>query len=80
MLVSQTESNKYFGKMLIGRLFSGKIAVGDKVQAVDSTKNVVEQAKVIKIIKKFGMNQVELDNAYAGDIVSLAGFTQGTVN
>lgn len=56
MLVSQTESNKYFGKMLIGRIFSGKIAVGDKVQAVDSTKNVVETAKIIKIIKKFGMN------------------------
>lgn len=74
MLVSQTESNKYFGKMLIGRIFSGKIAVGDKVQAVDSTKNVVETAKIIKIIKKFGMNQIELDNAYAGDIVSVAGF------
>jgi GTP-binding protein len=26
------------------------------------------------------MNQVELENAYAGDIVSIAGFTQGTVN
>lgn len=26
------------------------------------------------------MNQVELDNAYAGDIVSIAGFSQGTVN
>jgi GTP-binding protein len=36
MLVSQTESNKYFGKMLIGRIFSGMISVGDKVQAVDA--------------------------------------------
>lgn len=74
MLVSQTESNKYFGKMLIGRILSGKIGVGDKVHAVDALGVPVEQAKIIKIIKKFGMNQVELDHAYAGDIVSIAGF------
>jgi predicted membrane GTPase involved in stress response len=36
MLISQTESNKYFGKMLIGRILSGQIKVGDKLQAVDA--------------------------------------------
>lgn len=80
MLISQTESNKYFGKMLIGRILSGKVTVGDKLHAVDATGKAIEQAKIIKIIKKFGMNQVELDQAFAGDIVSIAGFTQGTVN
>ena len=61
MLISQTESNKYFGKMLNGRILSGKISVGEKLHAVDSNGQAVEQAKVIKIIKKFGMNQVELN-------------------
>lgn len=56
MLISQTESNRYFGKMLIGRIQSGKIAIGDRVHAVDSEGKSVEQAKIIKIIKKFGMN------------------------
>lgn len=60
--------------MLIGRILSGKLALGDRVHAIDSAGTAVEQAKIIKIIKKFGMNQVELDNAYAGDIVSIAGF------
>lgn len=55
MLISQTESNKYFGKMLIGRIHQGKISLGDKVQAVDGNGQVVEQSKIIKIIKKFGM-------------------------
>lgn len=31
MLISQTESNKYFGKMLIGRILCGKINLGDKL-------------------------------------------------
>ena len=56
MLISQTESNRYFGKMLIGRVLSGKLSLGDKVQAVDPTGQSIEQAKIIKIIKKFGMN------------------------
>ena len=46
--------------MLIGRLHSGKLSVGDKVTAVDPNGNSVENCKLIKIIKKFGMNQVEL--------------------
>jgi len=66
--------------MLIGRVLSGKLSLGDKVHAVDATGQSIEQAKIIKIIKKFGMNQVELDQAFAGDIVSIAGFQQGTVN
>ncbi len=80
MLVSQTESNKYFGKMLIGRINSGQLKLGDKLQSVDSTGTIVESSKVLKIIKRFGgFNQVELDVAFAGDIISVAGFTQGTV-
>ena len=56
MLISQTESNKYFGRMLIGRINQGKISLGDKLSAVDSTGNTVESSKIIKIIKKFGTN------------------------
>lgn len=66
--------------MLIGRIQSGKLKLGDKLHAVDAAGVSVEQGKIIKIIKKFGMAQVELDHAFAGDIVSIAGFNQGTVN
>jgi len=31
MLINQTESNKYFGKMLIGKIASGKITLKDTV-------------------------------------------------
>jgi GTP-binding protein len=66
--------------MLIGRIQSGKMKVGDKVQAVDSNGLSVETGKVIKIIKKFGMAHVELEQGFAGDIVSIAGLANGTVN
>ena len=79
MLITQTESNQYFGKMLIGRILSGSLALGDKVQTVDQEGNIVEQAKIMRIQKRFGMNDIELKTAYAGDIVSIAGIQGGTV-
>ena len=49
MLVTQTESNQYFGKMLIGRIASGSLAVGDKIVAVGQDGEVESQAKVVRI-------------------------------
>lgn len=33
----------------------------------------------MRIVKKYGMNEVELEEAYAGDIISIAGFQNSTV-
>lgn len=38
-----------------------------------------ESSKVQRIVKKYGMSDVELKEAFAGDIVSIAGFHQSTV-
>jgi len=73
MLITQTESNQYFGRMLIGRISQGKLSLGDKIHAVDQEGQSADSGKIIKILKKFGMNQVELKTAFAGDIVSIAG-------
>lgn len=59
MLVSQTESNTFFGKMLIGRVNTGRIAVGDKLVAVDNTGKFIDGNKVTRIIRRYGMNQVK---------------------
>lgn len=61
MLISQTESNQFFGKMLLGRISSGKVSVGDKIQSLDSTGKVAEVSKIFKIIRRFGMNQVRVN-------------------
>lgn len=79
MLISQIESNSFFGKMLIGRIDSGFVEVGQKVNAIDQEGNISESAKIFKIIKRVGMKLVHLNKAYAGDIVQLAGFKDATV-
>ena len=49
MLVTQTESNQYFGKMLIGRVASGSISIGDKISAISQDGQIDTQAKVMRI-------------------------------
>lgn len=58
MLCSQTESHTYFGKLLIGRINSGSVKVGDKIHAIDPTGKVAEVNKVFKILRRYGMSQV----------------------
>eukprot|EP00461_Guttulinopsis_vulgaris_P002722 UN02723 len=80
MLVTQIESDAFFGKCLIGRVQSGTIKPGDPVKALDEEGKVIENTKILKILRRRGMNRFVIDEAVAGDIVSVAGFTQATVN
>lgn len=79
ILVSQIESNQFFGKMLIGRINSGIIKVGQKVCAINQEGKEVDEGKVFKLIKRYGTQQIEMLEAGAGDIVSIAGFSKATV-
>ncbi len=79
MLITQTESSNYLGRLLIGKLLSGNIKIGDKLQAVDQKGNVLEATKIQRITKRYGTNFIEIDQAFAGDIVSIAGFHNVTV-
>ena len=47
--------------------------------SIDQDGNLHENAKIQRIVKKYGMHEIELPEAYAGDIVSLAGFNNSTV-
>lgn len=46
---------------------------------VDQNGEHHENSKIQRIIKKFGMNQIELKEAFAGDIVSIGGFHGSSV-
>lgn len=79
MLVTQTESSKFFGRLLVGKIQRGNIKLGDKLQAVDSEGKLVQISSVLKLFKKFGVTEAEVDEAFEGDIVSIAGIGEVTV-
>lgn len=79
MLISQQEHHPYFGKIVIGKIFQGEVKLNDQLTIVDQTGKLVQVGKVFKILRRYGMNQLEMAKAVAGDIVQLAGFSDAIV-
>jgi len=79
MLAVTLGADPYLGRILTGRVESGRLAVGATVQALSRLGEKVEQFRVTKILAFRGLAQAPIDEAVAGDIVSLAGMTKATV-
>ena len=73
------EANPYLGRVVTGRITSGTIAPNQPVKVLDHDGRLVEQGRVSKVLAFRGLERVALDEASAGDIVSLAGLPNATV-
>ena len=73
------EANPYLGRIVTGRITAGKIKPNEMVKVLDHEGKLVEQGRVSKVLAFRGLERVALDEASAGDIVSLAGLPNATV-
>jgi len=75
LLVTMLGYDDYRGVTAIGRLFAGKIKAGQRLArlTVDG-RNLPESAKYLYTFQ--GLNKIEIEEASAGDIVSLAGLEE----
>ena len=72
MLVANLDSSDYLGRIAIGRIFRGRVKVGDPI-AVLKLDGEAQQTRVTKLFAFDGLKRVEVTEARAGDIVCLAG-------
>jgi len=72
LLVANLDYNDYVGRLAIGRIFSGSVAVGDQI-SICKLDGRIEKTKVTKLFAFEGMKQPPIDHAEAGEIVALAG-------
>lgn len=72
MQISLLDYNDYVGRIGIGRINTGKVKVGQTV-SLSRNDGSVENFKVIKLFGFSGLNRVEIEEAYAGDIVAIVG-------
>ena len=77
-LVANLDSNDYLGRIAIGRIVNGRVAIGDQI-AVSKLDGSVERTRVTKLYLFDGLRRVEVDAAAAGDIICLAGIDDITI-
>ncbi|NNM32008.1 MAG: translational GTPase TypA [Gemmatimonadetes bacterium] len=79
MLVSTLDHSPYLGRIGIGRIERGAVAVGDEVALLPVgpaglvAGEEAQDGKVVKLLGFEGLERVEIERAHAGDIVALAG-------
>ncbi|HLN10771.1 MAG TPA: GTP-binding protein, partial [Xanthobacteraceae bacterium] len=79
MLGTILEANPYLGRIVTGRITSGSVKPNQMVKVLDRNGAVVEQGRVSKVLAFRGLDRTGVEEACAGDIVSIAGLPEATV-
>ncbi len=72
LLVANLDYSDYVGRLAIGRIFSGEIAIGDQVAVVKSDGSI-QKTRVSQLYVFEGLKRESVDRAGLGEIVALAG-------
>lgn len=73
--VTMLDYNDYLGRIGIGRVFRGKMKVGDQVSLM-KLDGSVRNFRVTKLFGFLGLKRIEINEAQAGDIVAVSGMEE----
>jgi GTP-binding protein len=80
MLNVLIESDPFLGRLLTGRIESGKAVPGMAIHALDRDGKEIERGRITKVLAFRGLKRQPVDEgAEAGDIVAIAGMSKATV-
>src|SRR3954467_13421648 len=72
---SNLHYSKYLGRIALGRIVSGRLWVGDSIACIHRDGRA-ERTTVTALFSYAGLEQVEIKEATAGDIVGLTGWEE----
>jgi len=72
VLVANLDYNDYVGRLAIGRIFSGEIAVGDQIAVVKPDRSI-QKTRVSQLYVFEGLKREPVMRAGLGEIIALAG-------
>ncbi|WP_412990118.1 translational GTPase TypA [Pediococcus siamensis] len=70
--VAMLDYNDFVGRVGIGRIFRGKVKVGDNVSVL-KLDGSVKNFRVTKLFGFFGLKRLEINEAKAGDLIAVSG-------
>jgi len=79
-LATLLDRDNFLGRILTGRIASGTLKVNMPIHALDNEGKVLESGRASKILAFRGLERIPVEEAKAGDIVSLAGLAVATVS
>lgn len=79
MIGTLLEANPYLGRIITGRVTSGTAKPNQTVKVLSGDGSVVETGRISKILAFRGLERQPIEEAIAGDIVSIAGLVKGSV-
>ncbi len=80
MLSVLIESDPFLGRLLTGRIESGKAIPGMAIHALSRDGKEIERGRITKVLAFRGLKRQPVDEgAEAGDIVAIAGLSKATV-
>jgi len=73
------ENDPFLGRLLTGRIASGKAVPGLAIKALSYDGKEVERGRITKVLAFRGLKRQPIEDAEAGDIVAIAGLSKATV-
>lgn len=71
--VTTLDYSNYLGRIAIGRIVNGKVENNQTVSLINRNGDVIK-SRITKLIGFSGLGRIEIKEAFAGDIVGIAGF------
>jgi GTP-binding protein len=79
MLATILEADPYLGRVLTGKVYSGRAKQNMTVKALRLGDELIEQGRLTKIFAFRGIEKIGIEEAEAGDIISIAGLVDASV-
>lgn len=79
MIGTILEADPFLGRIITGRIASGSIKPNQSVKVLAQDGTVLENGRASRVLAFRGIERQPVEEAFAGDIVAIAGLSKGTV-